>query len=50
LKAGAFEGGLQENEILVTSDTIVWHNNKALGKPTDKEDAFAILKSLECYS
>lgn len=46
LKAGAFEGGLQENEILVTSDTIVWHNNKALGKPTDKEDAFAILKSL----
>ncbi|MEZ7499432.1 Maf-like protein [Flavobacterium sp. Arc3] len=46
LKASAFEGGLQENEILVTSDTIVWHNNKALGKPTDKEDAFAILKSL----
>jgi len=46
LKASAFEGGLQENEILVTSDTIVWHNDKALGKPTDKEDAFAILKSL----
>lgn len=46
LKASAFEGGLQENEILVTSDTIVWHNNKALGKPTDKQDAFNILKSL----
>jgi septum formation protein len=46
LKASAFEGGLQENEILVTSDTIVWHNNKALGKPTDAQDAFDILKSL----
>jgi septum formation protein len=46
LKASPFEGRLQENEILVTSDTIVWHNNKALGKPTDKQDAFEILKSL----
>lgn len=46
LKASAFEGGLQENEILVTSDTIVWHNNIALGKPKDKQDAFEILKSL----
>jgi septum formation protein len=46
LKAGAFEGELQDNEILITSDTIVWHNNKALGKPKDKQDAFEILKSL----
>ncbi len=46
LKASAFEGELNENEILITSDTIVWHNNKALGKPKDEEDAFAILKSL----
>ncbi|MGC4039485.1 MAG: Maf-like protein [Flavobacterium sp.] len=46
LKAAAFEGEIGENEILVTSDTIVWHNNKALGKPKDYDDAFAILKSL----
>ena len=46
LKANAFEGELNENEILVTSDTIVWHNNNALGKPKDYEDAFQILKSL----
>lgn len=46
LKAAAFEGELKNNEILVTSDTLVWHNNKALGKPKDKQDAFAILKSL----
>ena len=46
LKAAAFDGTLADNEILVTSDTIVWHNNKALGKPKDNEDAFRILKSL----
>lgn len=46
LKANAFEGELNENEILVTSDTIVWHKNNALGKPKNYEDAFQILKSL----
>ncbi|MFE3868243.1 Maf-like protein [Flavobacterium sp. LS2P90] len=46
LKASAFEGELKPNEILITSDTIVWHNNKALGKPKDPQDAFEILKSL----
>jgi septum formation protein len=46
LKASAFEGELQPNEILITSDTIVWHNDKALGKPKDAADAFEILKSL----
>lgn len=46
LKANAFEGELNEKDILVTSDTIVWHNKKALGKPKDYADAFQILKSL----
>ena len=46
LKASAFEGELNDNEILITSDTIVWHNGKALGKPKDEQDAFEILKSL----
>ena len=46
LKANAFEGELQPNEILITSDTIVWHNNCPLGKPRDHQDAFEILKSL----
>lgn len=46
LKANAFEGELKENEILITSDTIVWHNDKALGKPKDRQEAFEILKSL----
>lgn len=46
LKANAFEGELQSDEILITSDTIVWYNDKALGKPKDEQDAFDILKSL----
>ncbi len=46
LKANAFDGEIAANEILVTSDTIVWLDNKALGKPKDYDDAFAILKSL----
>ncbi|WP_298309011.1 Maf-like protein [Flavobacterium sp.] len=46
LKAQAFEGELASNEILITSDTLVWLNGKALGKPKDYDDAFQILKSL----
>ncbi|RTY95026.1 Maf-like protein [Flavobacterium sp. GT3R68] len=46
LKSDAFEGELNENDLLITSDTIVWHQNKALGKPKDYDDAFAMLKSL----
>lgn len=46
LKGKAFEGNLSEKEILITSDTIVWHENKALGKPTDAADAFQMLKKL----
>ncbi len=46
LKANAFEGEIAENEILITSDTIVWFENKALGKPKDYDDAFQMLKSM----
>jgi septum formation protein len=46
LKATAFEGELAKNEILITSDTIVWHQNKALGKPKNETDAIAMLQSM----
>ena len=46
LKANAFEGELQDNDLLITSDTIVWHKNCPLGKPKDTQEAFEILKSL----
>lgn len=46
LKALPFKNELENEDILITSDTIVWHHNKALGKPRDKNEAFSILKSL----
>ena len=46
LKANAFEDELQDNDLLITSDTIVWHKNCPLGKPKDAQEAFEILKSL----
>lgn len=45
LKAAAFTN-LNENDILITSDTIVWHEGKALGKPKDYQDAFEMLQSM----
>ncbi|HYD90891.1 MAG TPA: Maf family protein, partial [Flavobacterium sp.] len=35
LKAKALEESLSPDEILITSDTIVWHEGRALGKPRD---------------
>lgn len=46
LKALPFKNELKDNDILITSDTIVWNDGKALGKPLDDTDAFAMLKSL----
>jgi len=46
LKALPFKKELKPNDILITSDTIVWHNNAALGKPRDENEAFTILKAL----
>jgi len=46
LKAKAFENELKENDILITSDTIVWLHENALGKPKDAEDAFKMLQQL----
>jgi septum formation protein len=45
LKSKAFIG-LQEKDLLITSDTIVWLENKALGKPKDAKEAFAMLSAL----
>lgn len=46
LKAKPFHSELKANTILITSDTIVWHKDEALGKPKDEADAFAMLKSM----
>jgi len=46
LKSIPFEETLRSNDILITSDTIVWHNNEALGKPKSLDEAFNMIKSL----
>ena len=45
LKADAFLS-LQENELLITADTVVIDGDKVLGKPMDEEEAFEMLKRL----
>jgi len=46
LKAKAFLGELKTNDILITSDTIVWLNGEALGKPGTTSEAYKMLESL----
>lgn len=46
LKAAAIRGSLKSNEILVTSDTVVWHKNVSLAKPADITEAFNMLRTL----
>lgn len=46
LKAAAFDGELNTGDILITSDTIVWHEGKALEKPKDAAQALEMIKSL----
>jgi septum formation protein len=46
LKADSFPGELQENEILITADTVVIDRGKVLGKPSNELEAFEMLKSL----
>ena len=37
---------LNQGELLITSDTIVWSDGKALGKPKDAKEAVKMIKSL----
>lgn len=46
LKALPFKEELNDNDILITSDTIVWHDEKALGKPRSHEEAFDMIASM----
>lgn len=46
LKAAAFKNEISKDDIIITSDTIVWHKDKALEKPKNKEQAIAMLQEL----
>lgn len=45
LKSKCFTN-LKSNDLLITSDTIVWFEEIALGKPKNKEEAFNMLKKM----
>lgn len=47
-KALAYFKNLLPNEILITADTIVWHDDHPLEKPKDRADAIAMLRELSC--
>ena len=43
-KSDAFKKLIKENQIIITADTLVWFENKYLGKPKDKKEAKYMLK------
>jgi len=45
-KAKAFIPKMKDNTLLITADTIVWHEGKVLGKPVDENDARRMLQTL----
>ncbi|WP_027418349.1 Maf-like protein [Crocinitomix catalasitica] len=50
LKASAFDGEIAEDEIFITSDTIVIRGNDILEKPKSKEDAIRMISQLSAAS
>ncbi len=46
LKAAEFKNTIDDNTIVITADTIVWINEKEIGKPKDYADAVNMLKTL----
>lgn len=46
LKALALEDSLEGNDILITSDTVVWHNQESLAKARDSQEAIEMLQKL----
>jgi len=45
-KANAYKNEMTENTLLITADTIVWHEGKVLGKPKDIDEARLFLHQL----
>ena len=46
LKAESFREELLPKQLLITSDTIVWHKNTSIGKPKDLREAASMLQRL----
>ncbi len=46
LKSEGLKDSLQEKDILLTADTVVWYNDRSLAKPGDMDEAKQMLKDL----
>ena len=46
LKASAFKNELDTKDILITSDTVVWHKDESLAKAANDSEAESMLKKL----
>lgn len=45
-KANAYLNMMKPGELMITADTIVWLDEKVLGKPKDREDAMCMLRTM----
>lgn len=45
-KAEAFEGELSADQILITSDTVVWHRDRSLEKAGNRDEAIDMIQRL----
>lgn len=45
-KSDAYLGMMQPGELIITADTIVWLDDKVLGKPRDREEALQMLRDM----
>ena len=46
LKATPFMDDVEDNQIVITSDTVVWHNGVSLAKAANHDEAFKMLRTL----
>ena len=49
-KAEAYRRTMAEDELIITADTIVYYNDKVLGKPSSREEAINMLTELSGHA